>query len=120
VTAALLSFARTLANETPTVAVRRVSASSEVSADGVAEAVRSLMAGEQTETDFLIERDGVRVLRVEALPAGGSGPAAGAARLERARPAVLPGSCGLGPIVRRQVPARSRLRSRRLASTSAT
>ena len=83
VTAALLSFARTLANESPTTAVRRVAVSSALSADAVAETVRSLMAGEQTETDLVVDAEGVRVLRVEALPEGGSGAAAGAARLER-------------------------------------
>ena len=92
VTVALLSFARTLANETPNIAIRRVSASSEVSQDAVAEAVRCLMAAEQTETDFVIASDGVRVLRVEALPDGGSGPAAGAARLERG---IVGGLAGL-------------------------
>jgi acyl transferase domain-containing protein/NADPH:quinone reductase-like Zn-dependent oxidoreductase/acyl carrier protein len=92
VTAAVLSFARTLANETPNIAVRRVSASSQVSSDAIAEAIRGLMAGEQTETDFVIEQDCVRVLRVEAVPEGGSGPAAGAARLERG---IVGGLAGL-------------------------
>ncbi|MDB5558476.1 MAG: Beta-ketoacyl synthase, partial [Enterovirga sp.] len=92
VTMALQSFARTLANETPNIVVRRISASSELSADAVAEAVRSLMASEHTETDFVVQADGVRVLRIAALPEGGSGPQAGAARLERG---VVGGLAGL-------------------------
>ncbi len=96
VTVALLSFARTLANETPTIAIRRVSASSEVSPDVIADAIRSLMAGEQTETDFVIGPEGVQVLRVEALAEGGSGPAAGAARLERGQAGGLAGLSWIG------------------------
>jgi hypothetical protein len=105
VATAVLSFARTLANEYPNLVVRRVSSASAVSPDIVAGTIRSIMASEQVETDYVIETEGCHVLRVEPLsdpkrPIGETG----GARLERGVVGGLAGLAWTG--IPRPVPAK--------------
>lgn len=64
VVAGLLSFARTLANESAGLVVRRVCVAADVKAEGAADALRSLISVPQVETDFVVQPGGVEVLRV--------------------------------------------------------
>lgn len=85
VAAALWAFGRTLANEVPSLDVRRVDVADAARPDLVAERLRDLVLSSTTETEIVIDRDATRVLRFEhgSSHERGHGAAAEAARLKR-------------------------------------
>ncbi|WP_375461264.1 SDR family NAD(P)-dependent oxidoreductase [uncultured Enterovirga sp.] len=91
--AALLAFSRTLANEYATLVVRRVAIGTTATPERAAEALRALLAVEQTETDIVIGEAGTAAMRV--LPLGSERPVgatrAAAAKLERGHAGGLAG-----------------------------
>ncbi|MDB5591095.1 type I polyketide synthase [Enterovirga sp.] len=94
VAAGLLAFARTLANETSTLVVRRVALAHGLAPESAAETLRALLAVPQTETDILVSDEGARALRflpIDRAAGGGKVESTGASRLERGSSGGLSG-----------------------------
>ncbi len=85
VAAGLWAFSRTLANEVPTLDVRRVDVADDLRADVLAERLRDLVLSTTSETEIVLGRDKTGVLRFEngSSHDRGQGPRAEAARLKR-------------------------------------
>ena len=85
VAAGLWAFSRTLANEVPTLDVRRVDLTADLRPDLLAERLRDLVLSKTTETEILLGPSITRVVRFEAVAAQDRGQAnrAEAARLAR-------------------------------------
>ena len=85
VAAGLWAFSRTLANEVPTLDVRRVDVADDLRAEGLAERLRDLVLSTTNETEVVLARETTRVLRFEngSSHERGHGARAEAARLKR-------------------------------------
>ena len=85
IAAGLWAFSRTLANEMPTLDVRRVDLSADLRPDLLAERLCDLVLSKTTETEILLGPSVTRVVRFEAIAAQDRGQArrAEAARLAR-------------------------------------
>lgn len=82
--AGLMAFARTLANETPALTVRRVSVAAAVPPRTLSERLRALLSRDQRETEISVQRSGIEVRRVSAAEPARSGRSAEPnAKLER-------------------------------------
>ena len=81
------TFARTLANEFPTIDIRRVDIAPHVSPQVAAELMRDVIVSGTSETELVLDEGVVRAIRVEAVERSThypNNPPAEAARLERA------------------------------------
>ena len=85
VAAGLWAFSRTLANEVPTLDVRRVDVADDLRAEELAERLRDLVLSTTSETEIVLGRATTRVLRFEngSSHERGHGAHAEAARLKR-------------------------------------
>ena len=85
VAAGLWAFSRTLANEVPTLDVRRVDVDDDLRAESLAERLRDLVLSTTTETEIVLGKATTRVLRFEngSSHERGQGASAEAARLRR-------------------------------------
>lgn len=85
IAAGLAAFTRTLANETASLTVRRITIEPHLDATATAAALRALLLNAQKETDIIIGSTGTRVLRFVGLDdsRGGSQSPPDAMRLER-------------------------------------
>ena len=85
VAAGLWAFTRTLANEVPTLDIRRVDVAADVKADVLAERLRDLVLSNTDETEIILRNGATRVVRFETglTHDRGHGPRAEAARLKR-------------------------------------
>ena len=85
VAAGLWAFTRTLANEIPTLDIRRVDVAADVRPDVLAERLRDLVLSNTDETEIVLRTGATRVVRFETglTHDRGHGPRAEAARLKR-------------------------------------
>ncbi len=85
VAAGLWAFSRTLANELPSLDVRRVDVADDLRADVLAERLRDLVLSTTGETEIVLAKNATRVLRFEngSRHERGQGARAEAARLKR-------------------------------------
>ena len=83
--AGLWAFSRTLANEMPTLDIRRVDVADDLRADLLAERLRDLVLSTTTETEIVLAKSATRVLRFEngSRHERGQSSTAEAARLKR-------------------------------------
>ena len=83
--AGLWAFTRTLANEMPTLDIRRVDVASDVKPDTLAERLRDLVLSNTDETEIVLRQGATRVVRFEtgSTHDRGQGGRAEAARLKR-------------------------------------
>jgi acyl transferase domain-containing protein/NADPH:quinone reductase-like Zn-dependent oxidoreductase/acyl carrier protein len=61
------AFTRTLANELPTLDIRRVDLAPDLLPDMIAERLRNLLLSKTEETEIILDRSGTRVIRFETL-----------------------------------------------------
>ena len=68
IAAGFWAFTRTLANEMPSLDIRRVDAASDIEPADLADRLRDLVLSDGNETEILLERTQTRVLRFETAP----------------------------------------------------